>query len=82
MLLFLVLVFVVDVNNDEKIEEEDVIMFGKIEDADADAAAADAAACPDDLDLDMSGIDDDDEDMSGNWINNVVIFLLISFWNS
>ena len=79
MLLFLVLVFVVDVNNDEKIEEEDVIMFGKIEDADADAADA-AAACPDDLDLDMSGIDE--EDMSGNWINNVVIFLLISFWNS
>ena len=80
MLLFLVLVFVVDVNNDEKIEEEDVIMFGKTEDADADAAADAAAACPDDLDLDMSGIDE--EDMSGNWINNVVIFLLISFWNS
>lgn len=86
LLLFLVPLFV-DVN-DEKIVEEEFIMFGKTADDDDDPAAA-ADGCPDpDLLFTLSVPDHDpdpcpdDDDDDGNCINNFVIVLLISFCNS
>jgi hypothetical protein len=94
LLLFLVPLFV-DVN-DEKIVEEEFIMFGKTADDDDDdidtssydddPAAAAADGCPDpDLLFTLSVPDPDpcpdDDDDDGNCINNFVIVLLISFCN-